>query len=166
MASLVEPANAELQKQLVALRRAIPVTRMLDYGVPPGDAFVIHASAQQEPVQAWDVLCEALVARHIDLARASSARGRRQTAAHAWRAVYALLQCAQLAFNADVPRKMALYERAHAAMQAHAEASDDLTELRLEHDEGVLHSWEVRPATQGARGAVVVLGGLSGWGAV
>jgi alpha-beta hydrolase superfamily lysophospholipase len=166
LASLVEPADAELQKQLAALRRAIPVTRMLDYGVPPGDALAIHASAQHEHAQAWDVLCESLAARHIDLARASSARGRRQTAAHAWRAVYALLQCAQLAFNADGARKKELYERAHAAMQAHAEASDDLTELQMAHDEGVLHGWEVRPATQGARAAVVVLGGLSGWGAV
>lgn len=169
MASHVESEpfiQTDLQKQLAALRRAIPVSRMLDYGVAPGDALSVHASAQGEHPQAWDVLCESQAARYRELARASMERGHRATAAYAWRAVHALLQCAQLAFNADSPRKKELYEGAHVAMQAHADASDDLTELRLAHEEGALHGWEVRPLAQAARGAVVVLGGLSGWGAV
>lgn len=169
MASHVESVQSmqeELQKQLAALRRGIPVSRMLDYGVSLGDAMSVHAAAQDEHPQAWDVLCESPVARYADLARISIERGHLATAAYAWRAVYALLQCAQLAFNVDSPRKKELYERAHVAMRAHAQASDDLTELRLEHEHGVLYGWEVRPVRQDTRAAVVVLGGLSGWGAV
>ena len=82
-----------------------------------------------------------------------------------WRTASALLQCAQLAYNADSPRKQSLYERAHAAMAQHAALSDELTECLLPTAAGDLRGWVVCPRAMPASAAVVVIGGLNGWGA-
>ena len=163
MLTVVGPDIEERRKHLAALRRAVPVTRMVDYGVPPGDALAVHEATAAEDPPAWDAACEERALRHIRLAEGS--REQRQTASHAWRAASALMQCAQLAFNADVPRKKALYERAHEAMREHAALSDDLAPVDLPTAAGDLQGWVVSPRSMEARAAVIVLGGSSGWGA-
>ena len=164
MPDAVESDVEERRKQSAALQRAVPITRMVDYGVPLGDALWVHAAVSTDDPPAWDDACEPLALRHVGLARAASSAGYRLTAALAWRSASALLQCAQLAYNADGPRKQALYEQTHAAMQQHAALCDDLQVLRLPTALGDLHAWSVHPP-QPAQAAVIVLGGLSGWGA-
>ena len=131
MPDAVESDVEERRKQSAALQRAVPITRMVDYGVPLGDALRVHAAVSTDDPPAWDDACEPLALRHAGLARAASSAGYRLTAALAWRSASALLQCAQLAYNVDGPRKQALYEQAHAAMRQHAALSDDLRVVRL-----------------------------------
>ena len=154
----------EHRKHIVAMQRAVPVTRMVDYGVPLGDALDVHESIMAEDPGSWEEVCERLANRHRAIALAAEGTGRRETAAQAWRASYALLQCAQLAYNEDVPRKQALYEQAHEALVRHANLSGDMAELVLSTGHGHLHGWVVRPRDTVAAQAVIVLGGLSGWG--
>lgn len=166
--SLSELVGVDTQgqrKQWAALLRAVPVTRMVDYGVPLGDAIRAHAEAASEDLATWDEVCEKLALRHTALAQAASRDGQQLTAAQAWRSASALLQCAQLAFNEDQPRKQSLYENAHDAMAQHASLSDDMDEVKLSGGTGELKAWVVRPQGRPACAAVVVLGGLSGWGA-
>lgn len=153
-----------LRKHFGSLLRAVPVTRMLDYGVPLEDALAVHGAGPAEVPPAWDMLCEDLAQRRIAIAQAL--KGDRQVEAPAWRAASALLQCGQLAFNHDDPRKKDLYGRAHAAMERHAALSVDLRSVVLPTPRGPLHGWVVSPRSGHAHAAVVVLGGLSGWGAV
>jgi alpha-beta hydrolase superfamily lysophospholipase len=152
-------------KRLAALQRAVPVTRMVDYGVPLGDALQVHALAAADDAPEWDMACESLAERHASLATIAQATGHVSTAAQAWRAMAALLLCAQLAFNRDVPRKRLLYERAQEAMSRHAALRGDVDTCMLPTAQGDLNGWVIRPARWPAAAAVLVLGGLSGWGA-
>jgi dienelactone hydrolase len=163
--SVVAPVSDERRKQLAALHRSVPVTRMVDYGVSLGDAIALHEITASERPPDWDDACEELALRHIRLAEECARANRRLTAAQAWRAASALLQCAHLAYNADGSRKKALYSRAAEAMRQHAALCDDLVEIRLQSSAGSLHGWAVSPRGSKANAAVVVLGGLSGWGA-
>lgn len=165
MLTVVAPGADERRKQLAALHRSVPVTRMVDYGAPLGDALAVHEVTSSERPPDWDDACEELALRHIRLAEECARAHRQLTASQAWRAASALLQCAQLAYNADGSRKMAMYSRANEAMRQHAALSDDLVEIRLQLSAGGLHGWAVSPRGRKASAAVVVLGGLSGWGA-
>ena len=156
----------ERRKQLDALRRAVPVTRMVDYGVPLGDALNIHAQTTAEEPPAWDVLCEQIAQRHLKVANEADIQRHSATAHQAWRAASALLQCGQLAFNQDGPRKLELYERSHAAMAQGARHVRQVKELIVPTPQGRLHGWVVRPVHCVPHAAVLILGGLSGWGSV
>jgi alpha-beta hydrolase superfamily lysophospholipase len=154
------------KKQLEALRRAVPVTRMVDYGVPLGDALNIHARSACDNAPAWDVLCEQIAQRHLEGANEADIQGHAVTAQQAWRAASALLQCAQLAFNRDGPRKLELYQRSHAAFARGARDVSHAEELTVPTPRGNLNGWVVRPTHCVPQAAVLVLGGLSGWGSV
>lgn len=159
-------ATDERKKQLEALRRAVPVTRMVDYGVPLGDALNIHARSATDDSPAWDILCEQIAQRHLKVANEADIQRHGLTAHQAWRAASALLQCAQLAFNQDGPRKLELYERSHAALAQGARDVRHVEELIVPTPRGKLHGWVVRPTHCVPRAAVLLLGGLSGWGSV
>jgi alpha-beta hydrolase superfamily lysophospholipase len=152
-------AIASRAKRESALRRAVPVSRMVDYGVPAAWAHQVHALSASPDGPDWDRACEDLA----DRARASVPAARAGARA-AWREIAALLQCAQLAFSFDEPRKPALYEAAHEALRQHAALSDDLAEVELETPSGVLFGWRITPVGREPAGAVVAMGGLSGWG--
>ena len=154
------------EKRLAALLRAVPVTRMVDYGVPLGDALHVHQAAQAGLATSWDVECEILAQGHADRAAEATAKGRVVTAAHAWRSAAGLLQCAQLAFNEDTVRKRELYQAAHSALLRHGALAGDVKELRLQAQGYTLYGWTVDPDLPQATSAVVVIGGLSGWGGV
>lgn len=164
MHSLVDPLQEERLKYLGVMRRALPVTRMVDYGVPLGDAVTVHAWTAEDAPMTWDEACEHLAQRHRRVAAQAEQDGHRATASAAWRSASALLHCSQLAFNADQPRKTALYEEAHEALEHHARLSGDLAAITLPTALGDVHGWVVRPAGEPARAAVLVIGGLSGWG--
>ena len=165
MLNPTRPSAEDRRKHLAALHRAVPVTRMVDCGAPLGDALNAHARTCVEAPPDWDTVCETLAERHAALAAVAEQSGHADTAARAWRAASALLQCAQLAFNADGPRKRALYQRSHEALTRHAAIRGDLLACELPAPQGTLHGWVVQPVHQPARAAVLVLGGLSGWGA-
>lgn len=166
MPSPVQTHAEERRKHLAAMQRAVPVTRMVDYGVPLGDALHVHDLIAMNGSAGWDEICEGQAARHHGLAEAAEEKGQTVTAALAWRAASALLQCAQLAFNQDVPRKRTLYEQARAALARHAHLSSDLAEVQLPTAHGGLHGWTIHPEGAAATAAVIVVGGLSGWGSV
>lgn len=159
-------AQDERKKQLEALRRAVPVTRMVDYGVPLGDALNIHALAATDESLSWDLLCEQVAQRHLKIANDAGIQRHGVTAREACRAASALLQCAQLAFNQDNARKLELYERAHAAMAQCARNVPYIDELVVPTPQGKLYGWTVRPTHFAPKAAVLVIGGLSGWGSV
>jgi alpha-beta hydrolase superfamily lysophospholipase len=133
---------------------------MVDYGVPESWARQVHALSASPDGPDWEQACEELAERAQP--SVSSAGPEARTA---WRQVAALLQCAQLAFSLDGPRKVALYEAAHEAMLQHAARSEDLAEIAIRTPSGVLFGWCVTPLGRPPAGAVVVTGGLSGWGA-
>lgn len=158
-------------KRNEALRRAMPLTRLADYGVSPADAVLVHNDTATENPPEWPDACEALAARHADLARMACADGRLLAGAEEWRQAAALYLSAQLAFNLDTPEKVRLYEKARHALRAYAPLAPDahgvrVDELQLSSDQGVLHGWLVAPPGAAATAAVIIIGGLSGWGSV
>ena len=165
MLSALAPAVAEHRKHLDAIQRAVPVTRMVDYGVPRSDALQVHQAVAAPASRAWHDVCEELAQRRGNAANDAERAGDIVTACREWRSSSALLQCAQLACNEDGPRKIALYEQSWDMLRRCAALTDDLEACVLPTAQGDLHGWVVRP-TQPARAAVLVVGGLSGWGSV
>lgn len=158
-------------KRNEALRRAMPLTRLADYGVSPADAVLVHNNTAAENPPEWPDACEALAAWHTDLAYLACADGRLLAGAEEWRQAAALYLSAQLAFNLDTPEKARLYEKARHALRAYAPLATDahgvrVDELQLSSDQGELHGWLVAPPGVAATAAVIIIGGLSGWGAV
>lgn len=163
----VPEPGADLAKLNAALLRAAPLTRLADYGVALGDALEITARVGAEEPEAWDDVAEKIARRYESLARETAAMGCMISAAHAWTYAAALNQVAQLAFNADEPRKAALYEAGRQAMLAHGSIVRAVSELQLPSQRGTLYGWQVSPtADTPPLAAVVIVGGLSGWGSV
>lgn len=151
------------RKLLDAQWRAMTPTRMHDYGVLPDDVAAMQSAT--EDGAAWDVAAEALADAREAQARQAVRDGHRVTAVEAYRAAAADLVFAQMAFNTDVPRKRALYDRLSGVLSSVSDLlGDGFTKLELPFDAGRLVGWLVRPPGD-ALGTVVVFGGQSGWGA-
>ena len=141
-----------------ALRRAMPPTRLVDGGMDYAD--VLGLQARTAAGQAWDEAAEELADARLARDPANTV-----TALEELRYAAADLLFAQMAYNFDVPRKIALYDRFTAVVARAAElASPPWERLALPFGGGTLSGWLVRPAGPVA-GTVVVFGGQSGWGA-
>ncbi|NMN99508.1 alpha/beta hydrolase family protein [Antrihabitans stalactiti] len=143
--------------------RAMPVTRMLDYGVDYADVL-----AMQERTSAgipWDEAAEALADAHLERAATAMRDGNLITSLAEYRSAAAALVFAQMAFNFDIPRKRDLYARLIDTLGRAADLATPAWErLRLPLGNGYLAGWLVRPKVP-ALGTVIVFGGQSGWGA-
>jgi len=160
----VSAIDAEDAAKLRAAQlRAMPVTRMLDYGMDHWDA--VHLS--QAPIQrAWHDVAAELGDAQLARARDAAERGDAETAVACYRRAAAALYFAQLAFNADGDHKRALYARVTSAYQAAADLDAELRVERLSVPvrSGACAAWLVRPRTDGPHPTVVIVGGQSGWG--
>lgn len=160
-----------LKKKNEALRRAVPVTRLVDYGASIGDALTIHARTGGDPPEEWHLVCEELARLHAKAAQDAFARVATLTCGEEWHHAATMYQAAQLAFNADTQEKLRLYELAQKAFLAYALLTDTeqetkVQELRIDSEHGELYGWQIAPRGARPTGAVIVIGGLSGWGAV
>lgn len=152
-------------KSLDAVQRAVPVTRMVDYGVPLGDALRAHQPTRDVQMTTWDTTCETMAQAHVNTASEAEQKGHLLTAGLAWRSAGALFQCAQLAFNEDNVRKRDLYERSHVAYLALARCAGGFEPWVVPSEGTDLYGWYLAPASGKPKSVVLVLGGLSGWGA-
>ncbi len=146
-----------------AFWRAMPPTRLLDYGMDYGDVLALwHRTGRGA---GWDTTAEDLADAQLQRALDTARAGHRVSALEAYRAAIADLIFAQMAFNFDVERKHRLYARlADTTTEAAALASPAWEQLELPYTHGWLRGWLVRPAAAKAVGTVVVFGGQSGWG--
>ena len=142
----------------------MPLTRLLDCGMDFGDASELFRRTSDG--EAWDEVAAELATAWLTRAEGASRSGRDVTARQSYRFAAAAWLFAQMAFNSDTERKRELYERFVAATAAAGACADPPYE-RVEpaFGDGQLLGWLVRPAGRPAAGAVIILGGLSGWGA-
>jgi alpha-beta hydrolase superfamily lysophospholipase len=152
-------SNDEAAKQVAAFRRAMPVSRMLDYGMAAEDAKRAHRIVEEGAP--WDEALEAIAEAAIEVAcKASSAAAQ----ADAWRQAGAALIFAQMAFNFDTERKRFLYLRMNACIREFAErAPMPIDKVELPYREGKLFGWRCRPIAKARGPTVIVFGGMSGW---
>jgi alpha-beta hydrolase superfamily lysophospholipase len=115
--------------------------------------------------ESWDAAAERLGQAHVSRAATFEATGSLALAGqeHEWAA--AAFNIGQLLLNTDSARKAALYARASAQLQhAASRPGGDVLRLALGADDREkLYGWEL--PVENPVGAVVVIGGLSGWGA-
>jgi alpha-beta hydrolase superfamily lysophospholipase len=160
---LTDTADDEHVKRRDALRRAMPITRMLDYGMDHWDANQLLAAS---PTTSWHDLATELAAGQRT--RAAAARGRQdwETATACYRRAVAALIFAQLEDNLDTPRKRATYVRLTEAYQDAADIDRALRVDRLSvpFTTATCTAWMVRLPATNPGPPVVIVGGLSGWG--
>ncbi|WP_322044304.1 alpha/beta hydrolase family protein [Paraburkholderia sp. J67] len=148
---------------MLALQRAMSMTRLLDCGMDYADASALHTRTSAG--EQWDIVAEELADTQFARASRAAEAGHLVTAADAQAMGIAGLLFAQMAFNEDVPRKRELYVRLREAAQGLAKWADKTIErLELPFANAHLIGWLVRPAGRPARGTVIVFGGQSGWG--
>lgn len=157
------PDRSEAEARLAGAKRAIPSSRMQDYGMAGSDVAALSALAPGG--ESWDQTAETLGEAHLDRAAGLDGAGASALAAQHLEWAAAAFNIAQLSFNGDTPRKASLYRRASEALEAAASHPQaDFRRLVLETEDGrKLFGWEM--PVENPVGAVVVIGGLSGWGA-
>lgn len=138
-----------------AMRRAVPVSRMVDYGMMAEDALWVHD--QTAASQTWVEALLALAERDEHAAKQSP------NAAELWHKASVSLVFAQMVDNADTPLKRSLYARSSADFgRFSAGAAVTVEKLSLPFEDGRLVGWHFHAPTK-PLGVVIVFGGLSGW---
>lgn len=146
-----------------AHQRAMPLARLLDYGMDFADASALLArTAAYEP---WALVASELARQRAEKADRAEARGFLITAKEERYRAIAAFVFAQMAFNFDSSEKWALYQLLIASCQALARVSD-LSFERREVAFGQKHmvGWLVRPGVAAVLGTVIIFGGQTGWG--
>jgi len=146
-------------KQIEALCRAMPITRMVDYGVPRETAELAHRSVREG--RPWDLVLEELAGEQEAKARAEEGAA---LACESWHAAAAGLIFAQMAFNTDGERKRSLYREMTRCFTRFAALSQfQVSRIDVSHRHGTLFGWHFRVTSGEATGCVIVFGGMSGW---
>jgi len=137
-----------LTKRNEALCRAMPVSRMVDYGLDRAYALDIHTSIKTGTL--WE---ETLV----NLAT------RARSAGHYYQAAMAM-NFAQMASNFDTAERMALFSTSIDDFSKWAKNADcGITQFKIDHAEGHLFGWDFHPDNVKNAPTVIVIGGMSGW---
>lgn len=147
----------------LAFQRAMPITRLLDCGMDHADAAALfrRTTAGED----WDRVAESLAQAQLVRAAEAAAAGHLTTATEAQSMAIADLLFAQMAFNSDTPRRVALYDSLVQATRQLAAWSDrHIERVELPFERRRLIGWLVRPLSGQARGTVLLFGGQSGWG--
>lgn len=155
---------ADRADRLALAKRAIPLPRMIDYGLTADDAAQLHGLEAEGQGEWWD-LAEALAESHLDTARQHAEAGRPALCRLERERAAAAFNIGQLAINHDHDTKRRLYARATACLEANAaDAACGYRRIALRVERGdMLYGWDFPVADP--IGRVVMFGGLSGWGA-
>lgn len=152
----------ESSKEVEALRRAMSINRMLDYGMTSEQAERAHRDVVSGPP--WDECLETIANAAIERAQSADASGQIAEAAGHWRTASASLIFAQMAFNFDVDRKRELYRRMTDCFVKYAQRAPLLIErIEVPFRGGRLYGWHCQAAEQASSPIVIVFGGMSGW---
>ena len=143
-----------------AQQRAMPITRLLDYGMGYADAVALFAATSNgEP---WHEAAERLADSRLADAEKAQSSSHLATMDEALRCALADLIFAQMAFNEDTGEKARLYARVVDTFSRLATLRG-IERMTVPYRHANLVGWLVRP-TGPAIGTVIVIGGLSGWG--
>ncbi|WP_025038774.1 alpha/beta hydrolase [Bradyrhizobium sp. DOA9] len=144
-------------KQIEALCRAMPLTRMADYGMPRDLAERAHRLVREGA--RWDEVLEKLGREQEARAEQDPARGR-----ELWHAAAVCFVFAQMAFNADSERKRCLYRQmTHCFGRFAALSYFPVSRVSVPYRDGTLYGWHFHSGAGAASGTVIVFGGMSGW---
>jgi alpha-beta hydrolase superfamily lysophospholipase len=157
-------ATQELDPHVAALHRAMPFTRLVDYGMNPADArALLDETANGVP---WAESAGHLADERAGSSTASQRAGHLVTARLSARWATAAALFAQMAENLDTPLKSSLYQRyADSVARLAALSQPPLERVQAPFRHGSVRGWLNLPPAGRAAATVVVWGGLSGWGA-
>jgi alpha-beta hydrolase superfamily lysophospholipase len=149
----------EEQRRLAALRRALPIQRLIGNGMDYADAAALHTMA--EAGVDWAGAAEALGDATLARAQAALRAGHTRTARSTLRQASSCFRFAQSAIDADTDEKRRLYGRALDGFAAAAILDEPPTErVTIPWQGGSLHGWLA--ALAGAP-VVIIFGGADGW---
>lgn len=149
----------EQLKQIDALCRAMPITRMVDYGASREAAELTHRLVREG--KAWDIVMEELAQQQEAKAQAEQDPA---AAREFWHAAATNLIFAQMAFNADGERKRSLYRQMTRCFTRFAALSEfQVLRVELPYQDGRLFGWQFHTNAAEGAGNVIVFGGMSGW---
>lgn len=149
---------------VAALHRAMPYSRLTDYGMNPADArTLLDGTAAGRP---WTELAGELADGRARAAGTALTAGHRLTAYQYARWAAGAAVFAQMPATDDTPLKRRLYQRYVTLVSRAAELdAPPMERIEVPYRHGRLVGWLRLPATEDAVATVVVWGGLSGWGA-
>jgi alpha-beta hydrolase superfamily lysophospholipase len=145
-------------KQIEALCRAMPVSRMVDYGMPRELAKRAHQLVRGGAP--WDEVLEELAKEQESCAQAERDPNR---ARDSWHIAAASMIFAQMAFNADGERKRSIYSQMTGCFSRFAALSEfQVSRMKIPYRDGTLFGWHFHTSGE-CTGTVIVFGGMSGW---
>ncbi|MGY8663479.1 alpha/beta fold hydrolase [Bradyrhizobium sp. UFLA05-109] len=151
--------SEEHAKEIEAMCRAMPITRMIDYGMTFEKAQLAHRRVREG--RPWDLVLEEMADEQERLAEAANDAA---LASERWHAAAVSLLFAQMAFNRDGDRKRELYRRMTGCFGRFAALSKyPATKVKVSYRQGTLFGWHFLPIEERTRASVIVFGGMSGW---
>jgi pimeloyl-ACP methyl ester carboxylesterase len=145
-----------------AQHRAMPFTRLIDYGMDHADARRLLDDTATG--SAWQDVARTVGAAQLDRAASALREGYLVTAGEALEFAAAAFMFEQMAHEQDDEAKRAAYGRHLEAISSLATLRPDRMErVEVEFRNGQLSGWLTIPPR--SIGTVIVWGGLSGWGA-
>lgn len=158
-----ETTIESITKANEAHQRAMPLARLLDYGMDFADASSLLARTSAG--DAWASVANELAHQRVQKVQDAEAHGFIVTAREECYRAIAAFVFAQMAYNFDGPEKWAIYQDLIAACQTLARVSDLAFERREVPFAGRhLVGWLLRPSATPALGTVILFGGQTGWG--
>lgn len=156
------PALEQLVGRTRDWHAALPFTRLTDYGMEPADAReLLWRTARHED---WTSVAREIGSRQLARADAASGQAGGRTELISVRAGGAALNVAQVPINSDSELKRELYAQFQQAVARYAALRGGMERVSLPYADAAVDGWLLFPRGAPAA-AVVVWGGLSGWGA-
>jgi alpha-beta hydrolase superfamily lysophospholipase len=160
--STLPTADPEVLKLNTAHRRAMPLQRLIDYGMSYEDASRLHALVEQGADWKW--VAENIGASHLQSARTAISYGHSQSARDHYLLACAGFRAAQSTFLHDTPERLRLYRQVidSFALAAHLMTPPPV-KLEIPSDAGRLSGWWLMPAHASKAPVVIIFGGADGW---
>ncbi|QOZ06525.1 S9 family peptidase [Bradyrhizobium sp. CCBAU 51765] len=153
------PLSEHVTKEIEALCRAMPITRMVDYGMTREKALRAHREVRAG--KRWDLALVEIAQEEQTHAEAAADAA---LAREHWHAAAASLIFAQMAFNADSDRKRDLYRRMTQCFASFAALSKyPAKKIEVSYRNATLLGWQFQPPDGPSGATVIAFGGMSGW---
>jgi pimeloyl-ACP methyl ester carboxylesterase len=160
--SIAATADPEALKLNTAHRRAMPLQRLIDYGMSYEDASRLHGLVEQGAD--WKLLAESIGTSHLQIADTAHSYGHKQSAREHYLLACAGFRAAQSTFLHDTPERLRLYRQ---VLDSFALAAGLMTpqalKLEVPSDAGLLSGWLLMPEHVSQAPVVIIFGGADGW---
>ncbi|MFE4757923.1 alpha/beta hydrolase family protein [Streptomyces mirabilis] len=160
-AGTARSAGEAAEREAAAMRRAMPLQRLIGNGMDYADAHELHL--RSTAVEPWTAICEDIGDRRRERAATAAARSLTATARDNYLFASAAFRFGQVPLPDSDERKHRLYRDLIACYAAAADLVGGIERVEIKRPGGYLAGWLHLPDGVATPPVVIVAGGFDGW---